>query len=206
MIKPMKNIARGILLALGVASANAAIVVDVRQVGANVFASGGGSINLTDLTLGGGAFSAGVVWPGFPLPVPTGSSVLSIGTTSTAPVNLYRGISGPTSFGSGGRILADSGSGPVFAIISSIGLYVPDPYVSGGILSSSSTWDNITLAGLGLTVGSYVWTWGSRDNADSFTLNIVDPRISTVPEPGTLALLGLGVLGLLLLRRKAMQV
>lgn len=200
MIKPMKNIACGVLLALGFASAHAAVIIDVRQVGANVFASGGGSINLTDLTFAGSAFSVGLVWPGFPLPVPTGSSVLNIGSSTTAPVSLYRGIAGPTSFGSGGRILADSGSGPVFAIISSIGLYVPDPYISGSTLSSSSEWDNTTIAGLGLTLGNYVWTWGSGENSDSFTLNIGDARISTVPEPSSLALLGLGISGLLLRR------
>lgn len=204
MIKPMKNIACGILLALGIASAHAAVIVDIRQVGANVFASGGGSINLTDLTYVGSAFSSGAVWAGFPLPVPTGSSVLTIGSTTTAPVSFYRGIAGPTSFGSGGRILADSGSGPVFAVFSGSGLYVPDPYVSGSTLSSTSEWDNTTIAGLGLTLGNYVWTWGSGENADSFTLNIGSARISTVPEPSSLALLGLGIAGLLL-RRKTRQ-
>jgi hypothetical protein len=44
------------------------------------------------------------------------------------------------------------------------------------------------LASLGLTVGSYVWSWGGS-NPDSLTLNIV-------PEPTTALLLATGLLGL----------
>lgn len=196
MIKSMANIACSILLAVGFANAHASVVVDVLQVGSNVVASGGGSINLTDLTYVGSARSAGLVWAGRPLPF---TSAIDVGSTNLVDVSFYSGPTGPSSFGSGSRFLADSGNGDMFAIIANAGVYVVDTYVSGSALLASSQWDNSTLVSLGLTNGSYVWTWGSGENADSFTLNI--GNISTVPEPTSVALLGLGIAGLLLVRK-----
>lgn len=63
--------------------------------------------------------------------------------------------------------------------------------MSGAPLSGSSTFANQTLASLGVTPGSYVWTWGSGANADSPTLNIIAPA---VPEPSSLVLAGMGSL------------
>ena len=40
------------------------------------------------------------------------------------------------------------------------GLWVPQGYVSGGALSDSMTYNNATFASLGLTLGTYVWSWG----------------------------------------------
>ncbi|MEZ6192941.1 MAG: PEP-CTERM sorting domain-containing protein [Phycisphaerales bacterium] len=45
------------------------------------------------------------------------------------------------------------------------------------------------FATLGVTEGSYVWSWGSGGSADSLTLNIV-------PEPASVALLVLAGLGI----------
>ena len=60
-------------------------------------------------------------------------------------------------------------------------------------IAGSSTWAGNTISGLGLTPGSYKWTWGTTaaGNADSLTLNI-----GQVPDPGTLTLLGIGVAGI----------
>jgi hypothetical protein len=66
-------------------------------------------------------------------------------------------------------------------------------------LSNGATWSHDTLADLGVTPGTYVWTWGS--NADqSFTLEIG----TTTPLPATLPLFagGIGVMGLLARRKK----
>jgi len=59
------------------------------------------------------------------------------------------------------------------------------------------TFNNATLASLGVTPGTYVWTWGDGAN-QRFTL-----RIGTVPDGGsTVSLLGCALLGLAAFRRK----
>jgi len=52
----------------------------------------------------------------------------------------------------GGRVGVDQGA--------STSLYVPSGYASGAPISSSSTWNGQTLAGLGLTPGTYVFDYG----------------------------------------------
>jgi hypothetical protein len=69
-------------------------------------------------------------------------------------------------------------------------LFLPVNYVSGAPLSDSATWDNATIASLGLTPGTYTWTWGSGASADSFTVQIE----ASTPQPGSMALLGAGAL------------
>ncbi|MGH7044737.1 MAG: PEP-CTERM sorting domain-containing protein [Acetobacteraceae bacterium] len=64
---------------------------------------------------------------------------------------------------------------------------MPHGYVSGIQLADTSTWDNVTFADLGVTPGTYTWTWGGAPDG-SFTLKI------GVPEPGSLAILGGSIL------------
>ena len=62
--------------------------------------------------------------------------------------------------------------------------------------------NNTTVANLGVTPGTYVWTWGA--GADQrFTLQIGSVGVPGVPDGGsTVALLGCALLGLAALRRK----
>ena len=53
-------------------------------------------------------------------------------------------------------------------------LIVPRGYVSGTFLSNSATWSGKTFATLGVTPGTYVWTWGTGAN-QNFTLQIKTP-------------------------------
>jgi len=46
----------------------------------------------------------------------------------------------------------------------SMPLVLPTGYTSGSALTTSETWNNTTLAGLGLTDGTYTWTWGHDDD------------------------------------------
>jgi hypothetical protein len=117
-------------------------------------------------------------------------------------VDDYTGISGPTSFGSGGTTFASSSGGNAVAILGGGGIaevFVPQGYVSGTSLSDTSTYAGATLLSLGITPGIYTWTWGTGVHADSFTINAG----VGVPDAGsTLPLLGFASLGLVALRRK----
>ena len=95
--------------------------------------------------------------------------------------------------------LGSMGIGDRVGIIRTLGVVVPSGYVSGTALSSSATWNSATVASLGVTPGTYVWSWGAGANQD-FTLII---RGAGVPDGGsTVSLLGFALVGLTALRRK----
>lgn len=183
-------------LAFGPA-AKADYVLDLTQIGSNVVASGSGTIDLTGLTY--------VVTSGpSQIGVNPSLGLIATGLTGATPDD-YTGFTGPTAFGTGGGHLANSGSGDYVGMDGAGGgtsfppeIAVPLGYVSGDPLSSSATFDNQTLASLGVTPGSYVWTWGSITDDPSFTLNA---SAAAVPEPGSLVLLAAAVLGLLAIGR-----
>jgi VPDSG-CTERM motif len=167
-----------------------AYTVTLEQVGSSVVATGSGAINLTGLNF---SMTGGVI-PS--LNPPFGL----IRTGLDGSVDFYGGIAGPTSFGSGPGALPNTGSGDLVGIVGGLqGLDVPQGYVSGP-LSSSATWDNASFDTLGVTPGTYVWTWGTGLENQNFTLIIGG---AGVPDGGTtVSLLGFGLLGLAALRRK----
>jgi len=182
--------ALGAALLLGLPSAEAGYVVTLEQVGGDVVATGSGPLDLRGLSsLGLDADQAGML-PLF------GTIITGPAPPNITPTTAYAGISGPTSFGSGGVLLfADSGSGDLVGVHGNTGiLVVPDGYVSGTPLSDTATYTGETFASLGLTPGSYVYSFGSGSDADTFTITINLGAVS-VPEPASLALLGAAVVG-----------
>jgi protein with PEP-CTERM/exosortase system signal len=175
-----------------------AYTVTLKQVGSNVVANGSGAIDLTGLLLfsGGGECCSGIL--------PVEATILT-GPVSVVQIDNYETFSftGPSSFGSGFFTFASSGSGDEVAIFATdlfIELFMPQGYVSGTALSSTSTWNNATFASLGATPGAYVWTWGTGLANQIFTLQ-TGPAV--VPDGGsTVSLLGCALLGLAALRRK----
>jgi hypothetical protein len=169
------------VIGLAVVSARAGVTISVSQVGSNVVATGGGTLNLTDLTSSIPSLASVSIEPSV--------AYLGMGTPPDGPVTLYSGISGPSQFGTGSDVSASSGSGDYFGMYGSLTypLLVPSGYVSGTTLSSADTYSGQSLASLGLTPGTYTWTWGTGVNADSFTV-----QISAVPEPSTAILVTSG--------------
>ncbi len=175
--------------------AHATYIATLDQVGSNVVGTGSGSLDITNLTLLASGATGGTAING-------SLALFQVGPTPVAFIDAYRGISGPTSFGSGGLHLPDSGAGNIVGIFGASGhLSVPQGYVSGTALGTTTdTWNNATFATLGVTPGTYLWTWGSGAHADSFELRIGS---ASVPDSAsTAALFGIALIGLCLVRRK----
>jgi hypothetical protein len=170
----------------GVALASSSMTITIEQVGSNVVATASGSVDLGGLTFG--LISQG------PAEVDPLGAVLLVGSGGSFDLD-YR-ISGPTNFGSGVFTHASTGTGDAFAIDGFAGdIGVPVGYVSGTPLFGTAVWDNSTLAALGLTPGTYTWSWGSGASADPVTVYAGVPAPSSIPEPASSLLVTTGAIG-----------
>lgn len=186
-----------VLFTAGVAHAN--YVVTLAQAGPNVVATGSGTLDLAALTSKGSFSSPGAE-------MSPSIAQLVTGPLASVPQDGYVGLTGPTNFGTGGSTLANSGSGDSVAIVGSSNtplgqpfLWVPAGYISGHALSDIATYYGATFASLGATPGTYVWSWGTGPNADSFRLQ-VGPAAAA--EPGSLLLMAIALVAGMWLWRK----
>jgi hypothetical protein len=180
--------------------AQAAYTITIEQAGSDVVATGAGSINFDALT-----FYIDNIDPSL---ISASDGVIIVGPTTPTNDTYYSGITGQAiTFGTGGEFFADSGSGGIvglgtFGITNGGVVTVPQDYVSGTALgTSTATWTNATISGLGLAPGAYVWSWGAGATADTFTLDIAE-SIPAVPEPAPWAMMCLGFAGLALARTR----
>ncbi len=185
----------GALGALVTSAAFGAVSLNVSQVGSDVVASFSGTINLSALEHRNGGEPVDVVSR---YGVGQSDQTLSIGSAGF--FDPFGAISGPTAFLTGTEVeftAPDASSGDLFGIWASVSdIWVPESYVSGSALAGSSTWFNTTVQDLGFVTGTYTWTWGVDDTADSLTVTVV-------PEPSSIAVLaGTAVLGFVGVRRR----
>jgi hypothetical protein len=185
-------------LAFAAPAARAAFIETATQVGGNVVFFGSGSLNTSALfqvtspfTRGSQVHASVGFWD-----VGQPQLVDEWGATAIG------GITGPAGntgvFGTGGRFDTTTGTGSIVGVASPSLIELPDGYVSDAQLSNSGiTFAGRTFATMGLTPGTYTWSWGSGATFDSITL-----QIGAVPEPSTLALMGSGILPLFLRRAK----
>lgn len=186
MKKKLSLIACAILFNASMPTCEAGLIFNIQEVGSDVVATGGGTVNLADL--------------GFSVTQPRPESFVYAGIAGlffgSGMFDFYNsGYTGhPSFFGSGGYFGATTTAttgGDVFGLNKG-GVFVPTGYTSGSTLSGASTWAGETFSSLGLTPGTYNWTWGSGANADSAV--VIIGSTSSVPEPGTMALALSGVL------------
>lgn len=165
------------------AQAHAAYTIYVYNSGVDTVAEGSGTINTAGITLFGNTGN-------FIPDVRASVARIAIGTgTSTQ----WQGIAGPASFGIGGGFFTSSVTGDFVGIVGvNNSIRLPNGYVSGTALANTARWNNQSLAIMGLTVGTYVWTWGAGPTLDSYTLVIgsapPQPQTITFANPGDQAL------------------
>jgi hypothetical protein len=153
--------------------ASANFNITVSQVGPNVVWSGSGSFNLTSLTLNQNI-------PGVTGGYNKSFAQFIVGPTSPVNATTYSGSSFttfPTNFGSGPGTAPSSSSGSFFGVVQTEQsgpreVLVPQGYASGTVISGSMTYDSQTIAGMGLTPGTYTWAWGTGGNASSIVMTI----------------------------------
>jgi len=186
-------VALGTVLLLGLSPVPAqAYIVTLKEVGNDVVATGSGSIYLTSL--------ANVIPSDDQSHIVARGGIIVTGPTASTPTTIYSGFTGSKTFGNGPpiSIAASSGSGDLVGIDGfSVALEVPRNYNSGDPLSSTATWLNQTFATLGVTRGTYAWTWGTGEPNENFLLAI-GTTAAFIPEPASFTLLGTALAGLLL--------
>lgn len=177
----------GALALLSVPS-HAVYTIQLVEVGGDVVATGSGSLNLTAVS----GQSTGLLWA-FVIP---SAPWLTVGQTVSTTVDIYQMqnfVSSP-SIGTGNFAGATSGSGGNVGVNAG-NVIVPLGYVSGTALpATTSTWAGASLASLGITPGTYTWSWGTGPTADSIVVNAVAAAPQAVPTLGEYAMLGLASL------------
>jgi hypothetical protein len=190
----MRKLFAAILL-LAAGSVQAAVVFTLVESGGNVVLSGTGSVDLTGLTFDDEESG------GSPFINPSISAFRAGDTDSLADYDVYAGALGPASIGTGSSYRPrefSTGSGDAFGFhidnsrIDPAGMVnVPRGYVSGSSLTGTGVFTGHTFESLGVTTGTYVWSWAS----DSITLNVI-------PIPASVWLFGSALAGLGWMRRK----
>lgn len=168
------------------------LVFNAQEVGSDVVITGSGTI-LTDVLHYDIISSIGVISP---------TEYFCIGPSQLTEVDFWTGgtLSGPSNFGSGPESFASSGTGDMMGLDFSWtggGLALPRGYTSGYPLESTSTYLSHTFETLGMTEGTYVWTYG---------YNVITLNVGGSEEVPTLSEWGMILLALLLLALGTMAI
>jgi hypothetical protein len=175
---------------LAASTAEAKFVLTLQQKGADVIGNGSGAIDLTDFDSNPRSFRN-------PTELAPNASVIAAGSGNALgpDVNAFHGaITAPPNFGPGGMTLGESFGDPIF--VSKLEIGVPVNYVFGDPLSDFLFYEGDSFQSLGVTPGTYVWSWGSGAHADTFTLDVLSIGSPAVPEPSTWAMMLIGLVGL----------
>lgn len=188
MYARMAGLTALVIAALATSAQAAVVVKAVETTAGNVRLTGSGSLNTAAWSFSGVFARAAVVDPFSSVEI-GGDRLVPFAEEYVNPVS----FDGPPDFAidlSALSASADLVTGDRFGLDFDGPelLIVPVEY-QGGLLEGTSTYLGMTFEDLNMAVGTYVWTWGVANNADSFTLDIV-------PEPSSALLIALGLVGL----------
>ena len=109
-------------------------------------------------------------------------------------------------FGTGGLALATTSSGSAIYIdFQSTLLGLPEGYVSGGAISGSMTFSG-SFASLGINPVARTFSWGLGGAGSSVSLTFSSGTGGAVPEPTSMAIFGIGALGMAYRARRKTKV
>ena len=184
---------------LALSPAHAVLTFRLTESGGNVALTATGSVNTAALV------------PTFPGACGAGTGVVNPSAgqfcTGAGVAIRHAGLIGPASFGPGGLIQGTgSSTGDNVYMVGVLGeLYLPVGYVSGAPLSGTSQFPGTTLAAMGVTPGTYIWTFGAGPTADSvvFVVGVAPAGVPTLSEWVLVVLTGVLAWGALpVLRRR----
>jgi hypothetical protein len=166
--------------------ANAGLIINITELAGNVQASYSGTINLNATD---GFRRTGIRgFNGY-------NASQGIIAFTVSDVEFYGvDVSTWAAFGTDNFGNWDVSNGNALALFSDQHLGLEAGYISGNSLSGTATKSNSSFAELGFSTGSYLTTFTNGNVADTVRVNI-GQQVS-VPEPSTLAIFALGLMGL----------
>jgi hypothetical protein len=158
------------VMLLAATSAQATIMINASEVGSDVVLTLSGSVDLNSVPASYGSQG------------PNNSNLLIANTgqlffgTPGANNGLFYSLQnffGPSNFGTGGPFIQTAtNTGSIFNFYASNAVFLLDAtYISGASLANTMTFPG-TFASLGMTPGTYEWTWSNGDFSDNLILNV----------------------------------
>ncbi len=144
--------------------------ITITQSGSDVVVNASGTLNLADLNYIGQSQGMG---PGG-LGGPTSTFIIGgnlgyfdqyTGSTFNTPAS-FGMFSGPANSGSGDTVGVITQGQPPYILV------VPTGYTSNQSITSTMTFTNTSIATMGLTEGTFTYTWGTGGNADAINMVI----------------------------------
>jgi len=170
------------------------MIVNIQEQGSDVVASYSGSIDLTGIGFNGlGSASVNQLWAA------DGQLVLQNGVATKASITAFGKnpwTVAPSAFGTGAVFSPDTVSaaaGNAFGFRTD-GFFIEPSYVSGDPISGSMTFENQTLASLGINVGNGIMN-ATFSSGDTLTVNAISA--SAVPDQSSSLLALAGSIGLI---------